>query len=367
MLKLRASTGRTGTVNFASNMAKTTFRYYADWYSTGMGSIVSTYGNPGLRWQQTINYDAGLDLGLFKDRIMISPRYYRKLTKGMLSDITLAPSTGFGFYKANLGDMLNEGYELNLKAMVVKTKDWMVNLNLNMARNTNKIVLISNALKAYNDKVDEAQATDYGGTPLVRYMEGQSLNTIYAVRSMGIDPENGREIFLKKDGTYTYDWNVKDIVAVADNTPTADGFFGGSVAWKNFLLQVQFYTKFGGKDYNQTLVDRVENADPRYNVDRRVLEERWKKPGDIAKYKDIASTGTTMVSDRFVQSDNVLELNSVYMSYDFGKSFCKRLSMRSLRASFTMNDVYRWSTMEIERGLEYPFSRSFTFSIQTSF
>jgi TonB-linked SusC/RagA family outer membrane protein len=366
-LKLRASTGRTGTVNFASNMAKTTFKYYDDWYSTGMGAIVTSYGNPGLKWQQTINYDAGVDLGLFNDRIMISPRYYHKLTKGMISDITLAPSTGFGFYKTNLGDMLNEGFELNMKAMVVKTKDWMVNLNLNMARNTNKIVLISNALKAYNDKVDEAQASSYGGTPLVRYTEGQSLNTIYAVRSMGIDPENGYEIFLKKDGTYTYDWNVKDIVAVADNTPTADGFFGGSVSWKSFLLQLQFYTKFGGKDYNQTLVDRVENADPRYNVDRRVLEERWKKPGDIAKYKNIASTGTTMVSDRFVQRDNVLELNSVYMSYDFSKSFCKRLAMRSLRASFTMNDVYRWASMEIERGLEYPFSRSFTFSIQTSF
>lgn len=367
MLKLRASTGKTGTVNFAPNMAKTTFSYWSDWYSTGIGSIVSNYGNPDLRWQQTINVDAGVDLGLFNDRIMISPRYYHKLTKGMLSDITLAPSTGFSFYKANLGDMLNEGYELNLKAAVVKTKDWMVNLTLNMARNTNKIVLISNALKAYNDKVDEAQSTTYGGTPLVRYVEGQSLNTIFAVRSMGIDPENGREVFLKKDGTYTYEWNVKDIVAVADNTPTADGFFGGSITWKNFMMQVQFYTRFGGKDYNQTLVDRVENADPRYNVDSRVLGERWKKPGDIAKYKDIASTGTTMVSDRFVQRDNVLELSSIYCSYDFNKAFCKKLSMRNLRASFTMNDVYRWSSMTIERGLEYPFARSFTFSIQTSF
>ncbi|MGN6416985.1 MAG: SusC/RagA family TonB-linked outer membrane protein [Pseudobacter sp.] len=367
MLKLRASTGKTGTVNFEPNMAKTLFVYGSDWYSTGMGSLVANYGNPDLKWQQTRNFDAGVDLGLFKDRIMISPRYYHKLTQGMLSDITLAPSTGFGFYKANLGDMLNEGFELNLKAQVVKTKDLMVNVNLNMARNTNKIVLISNALKAYNDKVDEAQENNYGGTPLVRYNEGQSLNTIYAVRSMGIDPENGREIFLKKDGTYTYDWSVKDIMPVADNTPTADGFFGTSVAWKNFMLQVQFYTRFGGKDYNQTLVDRVENADPRYNVDSRVLGERWKNPGDIAKYKNIADIGTTMVSDRFVQRDNVLELNSIYMSYDFNKSFCQKLSMRNLRASFTMNDVYRWSSMAIERGLEYPFARSFTFSIQTSF
>ena len=285
----------------------------------------------------------------------------------MLSDITLAPSTGFGFYKDNLGDMLNEGFELNLKATVLKTKDWFVNLSLNMARNTNKIVRISNALKAYNDKVDEAQSGDYRSTPLVRYVEGESLNTIYAVRSLGIDPENGRELFLKKNGTYTYDWDVKDIVAVADNTPIADGFFGSTVSWKNFLVQVQFYTKFGGKEYNQTLVDRVENADPRYNVDRRALTERWKQPGDIAKYKNIASTGSTNVSDRFIQRDNVLELNSIYCSYDFNKSFCKRLAMRNLRASFTMNDVYRWSSMEIERGLDYPFARAFTFSIQTSF
>lgn len=367
MLKLRASTGITGAVNFASNLARTTFSYYSDWYSTGIGAIVSGYGNNALKWQQTRNYDAGIDLGLFKDRIMISPRYYRKLTTDLLSDITLAPSTGFGFYKDNMGDMLNEGFELNMKATVLKTKDWFINLSLNMARNTNKIVRISNALKAYNDKVDEAQANNYPSTPLVRYMEGQSLNTIYAVRSLGIDPENGRELFLKKNGTYTYDWDVKDIVAVADNTPTADGFFGTSVSWKSLLLQVQFYTKFGGMEYNQTLVDRVENADPRYNVDRRVLEERWKKPGDIAKYKNIASTGTTLVSDRFIQRDNVLELNSIYFSYDFNKSFCKRLAMRNLRASFTMNDVYRWSSMEVERGLEYPFSRSFTFSIQTSF
>ncbi len=367
LLKLRASTGITGAVNFASNLARTTFSYYSDWYSTGIGAIVSGYGNNALKWQQTRNYDAGVDLGLFKDRILISPRYYRKLTTDLLSDITLAPSTGFGFYKDNMGDMLNEGFELNMKVTVLKTKDWFINLSLNMARNTNKIVRISNALKAYNDKVDEAQANNYPSTPLVRYMEGESLNTIYAVRSLGIDPENGRELFLKKNGTYTYDWDVKDIVAVADNTPTADGFFGTTVSWKNLLLQVQFYSKFGGKEYNQTLVDRVENADPRYNVDSRVLEERWKKPGDIAKYKNIASTGTTLVSDRFIQRDNVLELNSIYLSYDFNKSFCKRLAMRNLRASFTMNDVYRWSSMEVERGLDYPFSRAFTFSIQTSF
>lgn len=367
-LKLRASTGITGSVNFEPYMSRTSYNYYRDWYSTGIGAIVSNYGNSNLQWQRTQSYDAGIDLGLFKDRILISPRYYYKLTSGLLADITLPPSTGFSYYKENLGDMKNEGFELNLKANVIKTTNWTLNLNLAMARNKNTIVKISNALKAYNDKADEQQQSDdYKGEPLVRYQEGQSLNTIYAVRSLGIDPENGREIFIKKDGTHTYDWDVKDIVPVADNTPTADGFFGASVGYKGFLMQVQLYTRFGGKEYNQTLIDRVENADPRYNVDKRVLEQRWKKPGDKALYKDIADLGSSFLSDRFVQKDNVLELSSVYASYDFNKNFCNKLAMKSLRVSLTVNDALRWSSMKIERGLDYPFARLFTFSLQTSF
>jgi outer membrane receptor protein involved in Fe transport len=367
-LKLRASTGITGSVNFEPYMSRTSFSYYRDWYSTGIGAIVSNYGNTNLQWQRTQSYDAGIDLGLFKDRILISPRYYYKLTSGLLADITLPPSTGFSFYKENLGDMKNEGFELNLKANVIKTNNWTLNLNLAMARNKNTIVKISNALKAYNDKADEQQQSDdYKGEPLVRYQEGQSLNTIYAVRSLGIDPENGREIFVKKDGTHTYDWDVKDIVPVADNTPIADGFFGASVGYKGFLVQVQMYTRFGGKEYNQTLIDRVENADPRFNVDKRVLEQRWKKPGDKALYKNIADLGTSFLSDRFVQKDNVLELSSVYASYDFNKTFCNKLAMKSLRVSLTVNDALRWSSMKIERGLDYPFARLFTFSLQTSF
>lgn len=368
LLKLRASTGITGSVNFEPYMSRTSYNYFKDWYSTGIGAIVANYGNSNLQWQRTQSYDAGIDLGLFKDRILISPRYYYKLTTGLLADITLPPSTGFSYYKENLGDMKNEGFELSLKANVVKTNNWFLNLNLTMARNKNKIVKISNALKAYNDKADEQQQSEaYKGEPLVRYQEGQSLNTIYAVRSLGIDPENGREIFIKKDGTHTYDWDVKDIVPVADNTPIADGFFGASVGYKGFLVQVQFYTRFGGKEYNQTLVDRVENADPRYNVDKRVLEQRWKKPGDQALYKNIADLGTSFLSDRFVQKENILELNSVYASYDFNKAFCNKLAMKNLRLSLTVNDAYRWSSMKIERGLEYPFARLFTFSLQTSF
>jgi TonB-linked SusC/RagA family outer membrane protein len=368
LLKLRASTGTTGSVNFDPYMSNTSYSYYQDWYATGVGAYVAGYGNSALQWQKTTSYDVGLDVGLFKDRLFISPRYYYKLTSGLLADIILPPSTGYSSYKDNLGDISNTGIELNLKYTAVKTKDLQIGVFMNMAHNENKIVKISKSLKAYNDRADAEQTKDGNqATPYLRYVEGQSFNNIYAVRSLGIDPENGREIFIKKDGTHTYDWDVKDIVAVADNTPTADGFFGTNISYKGFMLQVQFYTRFGGKEYNQTLVDRVENADPRYNVDTRVLEQRWKNPGDQTIYKDITDLGSSRLSDRFIQKDNVLDLNSVYCSYDFNKGFCRKLAMRSLRASVTMNDGYRWSSMQIERGTDYPFARMFTFSIQTSF
>jgi len=369
-LRFRVSTGLTGSVQFPPYLSKTTYTYYSsDWYSTGVGAAVNNYGNEALQWQRTRESDAGFDLGLFSDRLLISPRYYYKVTNGLLADINLPPSTGFTSYKANLGDMGNRGFELNIKYTILANKVWNVNVFANLVHNTNKILKISNALKAYNDKVDQAQKNNDSlkAAPLLRYNEGQAVNTIYAVRSLGIDPENGKEIFIKKDGTHTYLWDVKDIVPVADPTPKVTGSFGTSIAYKRWLLNANFFTTLGGKDYNQTLVDRVENADPRYNVDRRVLTDRWKKPGDRAFFKNIADLGTSQLSDRFIQKDDELTLQSVYLSYDFDPRVYSRLRMRNLRLALTMNDVFHWSTMKIERGIDYPFARSFTFSVQTSF
>lgn len=286
----------------------------------------------------------------------------------MLTDVTLPPSTGFSYYKENLGDIRNQGYELNLKLQAVKQTDFTVAVFGNFTHNRNKLVKISNSLKKLNEKADESQLEDeYKGTPLLRYNEGLSMNTIYAVRSLGIDPENGKELFITKEGQLTHDWNVADIVPICDASPDLEGFFGGNIYYKGFLLNFSFYTRFGGYEYNQTLVDRVENADPRYNVDRRAFKYRWANPGDVARFKDIADLGSTQVTQRFIEKDNVLELKSVYLSYDFSPAIAKKLFMKSLRASVTLNDLWRTSSIAIERGIDYPFARNFIFSLQTTF
>ncbi|WEK38124.1 MAG: SusC/RagA family TonB-linked outer membrane protein [Candidatus Pseudobacter hemicellulosilyticus] len=368
-LKIRASTGATGSVSFDSYMATPTYNYFTgNQYSTGLGAIVNNYGNTSLEWQKTTNYDLGMEIGLLKDRIVLMPRYYYKLTKGLLADITLPPSTGFGSYKENLGDMRNIGYELSIQANLIRARNFNLNLNANFSRNTNTLVKISNSLKNYNDMVDKEQSSDdYKGTPLLRYNEGQSLQTIYGVRSLGIDPENGRELYVKRDGTLTYDWDSRDIVPVGNSAPEAEGSFGLFTSYKQFSLNLNFQTRFGGDMYNQTLVDRVENADPRFNVDSRVFEEKWKQRGDHTFYKNIADLGTTEVVSRFVMPDNLIELQSLYFSYDVNQQLLSRTPVRYLRASFTMNDVWRWSSVKQERGIDYPYARSFTFSIQAGF
>ena len=149
-----------------------------------------------------------------------------------------------------------------------------------------------------------------------------------------------------------------------------------NATYKNFSLFVTFSYEWGGQIYNQTLVDKVENVNIRTtNVDKRVLKERWKEPGDIAKYRKInlgianQSEETTRPSSRFVEDNNWLSLNSVTLGYDFDReaSWMRACRLSMLRLEIGGSEIFRWSTVKAERGLSYPFARSFSFSIKASF
>ncbi|SKC45649.1 SusC/RagA family TonB-linked outer membrane protein [Ohtaekwangia koreensis] len=367
-LKIRASTGLTGEVSFDSYLASTTYEYYQDWYSSGVGAVVKAYGNEDLRWQRTQNYDIGIETNLFQNRVYFSPRYYYRLTDDLVADIVVPPSLGFVSYKSNLGQMENRGFEFNMRANILRGKKWFVDIFGNGSRNINTIKKISESLKKYNDEIDKQQEEgDNKSVPLLRYREGESLSTIYAVQSLGIDPENGKEIFQRKDGTLTYGYNVRDIVPVGSTAPDLEGNFGADIGYGNFIISFYFYTKFGGDLFNQTLIDRVENADPHYNVDVRVLNDRWRQPGDHAMYKDIMDWEQTRASSRFVQQENTVELRSVNLSYEVPGAITNKWHMRTLRFSLTANDVWRKSSIKMERGIDYPFARTVTFAIQSRF
>ena len=123
----------------------------------------------------------------------------------------------------------------------------------------------------------------------------------------------------------------------------------------------------GEKAYNQTLVDRVENADKHYNCDRRVLYDRWHKPGDETFFKDVKDASVTRPTSRFVQKNNYLNMTYLNVAYEFNPRLLEPLRIKYLKLAFYMTDLCRISTMKAERGLDYPFARTFTTSLQIRF
>ena len=367
MLKLRYSYGVTGNQEFSAYQAQTMFQFNTDrLYNSSVTAELMGYGNPDLEWQNQYQSNFGLDFGYAKDRIRVQFNYYLKKIQGLLTTITVAPSLGFPSdkYTANLGEIQNKGLEVNLNAVIIrdmeKELEWSVMFQA--ANNKNKIRKISTALKTVNDENNKNTQV-----PGAVYEEGESMSAIKAVRSLGIDPTTGKELFVKKNGELTYTWDADDKVICGDTEPKVFGNFGTNLYWKGWNLNMVFKYNFGADYYNSTLAQRVEGADPAKNADRRVLKDRWKEPGPHALYKNIKDYKTTYISSRFVQKDNTVQLSTLSLSYEVNKAWISRFGMNTLRLSFYMNDVFRASTVKNERGIDYPFQRSFVFGLNVSF
>lgn len=367
MLKLRYSYGVTGNQEFSAYQAKTMFQFNTDrLYNSGISAALMGYGNPDLEWQNQYQSNYGFDFGYAKDRIRLQFNYYQKKTEGMLTSVSVAPSLGLpsNTFTSNLGKIQNKGVEVNLNAVLIRDqgKDFEWSVMLQAAHNKNKIMEISTALKNINEKNNQDKTT-----PAAVYEEGESMSAIKAVPSLGIDPTTGQELFMKKDGTITYTWDATDKVICGDSEPKVFGNVGTNLYWKGWNLNMVFKYDLGADYYNSTLAERVEGANPRYNADRRVLNNRWKEPGQHALYKNIKEYTTTYISSRFVQKENTLQLTSLSLSYDLNREWIRKFGLNTMRFSFYMNDVFRASTVKNERGLDYPFQRSFVFGLNIGF
>ena len=378
MLKFRASYGLTGKTNFSLYSAKDMYQLQTDsWYPTGYGVFLYQMGNPNLKWERKYTLDYGVEIGLWHDKIYLKASAYDERTIDLITDYTIPSSTGFTSYKDNMGKVKNTGVELELRARLYSDRNWLFQLYGSFARNKNTIVEISQAMRDYNKRVEElfsgynpesSSDSKYAKTYL-KYYEGASLTSIYGMKSLGISPTNGKEISLRRNGDVTDVWSADEWTIIGDTAPKGQGSFGYTLSYKQLSMFASFLYTFGGDAYNNTLVSYVENADIKNdNVDKRVLLDRWQKPGDITTMKDIRDRNvTTGASSRFVQKNNTLQWSSLTMSYNFRPEQLKKLHLSDLRLSFTMNDLFYWSTIRQERGLDYPYSRSFNLTTNIIF
>lgn len=384
-LRLRASTGFIGSQNFRPYDALATYMYYSLTYDNIIGAYQLGIANPNLKWQRTQSHNIGIDIESL-DALDITFDYYVRNTRDVLTPVSMPPSSGFSEYTENLGHVRNTGFETRINYHVIRDRERDMRLTVFASgmHNKNKLLKISDALSAFNDERDNSKGTQNANTetnhltnkhvtrPTVRYIEGASMNAIWAVKSLGIDPWTGREIFVKADGTYTTVWDPADYIIAGDSEPKFAGTFGFTFNYKGFSVNSSFYFRLGGQYYNQTLVEKVENADIQYNVDRRMYTDRWSADtaGQAAKFKAFSNTARfTRPTTRFIQDFNELQMTSLNVGYDFRYAgFVNEGSVfQRVRLQFYCIDLFRVSTVKTERGIQYPFARTFSLKIQATF
>lgn len=367
MLKLRFSVGTSGSQHFNAYQAIQTYRYFLDdKYYAWNGSSLIAMGNPDLKWQQKRDYNIGLDVKLWDNRITIGGDFYIAKTNDLISTLTLPAANGFTTYIENIGSLKNTGYELRLSAYVLRKDQMSWSVSLAGIHNKNKIVEVSQALLDAQNAIESEDLVN----PNVQFRPGYSSNTIWTVRSAGIDPGTGKEVFISRDGNRTYNWSASDIVATGVSDPKLEGNISSMFRYKGLSLNVSFGYRFGGQIYNSTLANKVEVSKTAigWNVDARVFHDRWKNIGDRASFKGLDDFTPTNKTSRFVQDETTFRCQNMTLQYELkSQALNKLLGIDYCLFSASTSDLFYISTVKRERGTSYPFSRQFSLGVNVVF
>ncbi len=334
-------------------------------YDNESGIAISQLGNEELSWESTWATNVALHLG-FIDRINLDVEFYNKKTTNMLMAVPISyTSTGFGTRWDNVGAMRNRGVEINVGADVLRIKDFKWNVNANVSYNKNEITELYNGVTEY-------VASDTGRMVAV----GHPLGEFYLNRYAGVNPINGDALWYTKDGEITMEYNESDKVMLGKTHEAPwQGGFGTTLFWKGFSLSAQFTWVADRWMLNNDRVFQESNGlFSAYNQSKRMLYDRWKKPGDVT---DIPRYGVTpQLDSRFLEDASFLRLKNLMLSYTFPQKWLKRTSfLNSARiyaqgqnlltfTNFTGMDPE--STSNVYKA-QYPMSRQFTFGLEVSF
>ena len=367
-LILKANIGVTGNQSFGSFMSTTVYNLESITNYFNQGYYHTSLGNPNLEWQKTTQSNISLDLGVFKNRLTTSFSVYRKFTDPLIVNMLLPSSNGVSHFSMNLGTLTVDGLEANIKYSPIMNTEkrfvWTIGLLGSMYKSS------YGDMGEEFDRLNEEQKKS---NSIQRFLNGGSPDDMWAVKSLGIDLSSGKEVFLKKDGTYTVDYDYSDLRKVGNSRPFSEGVISSSIRLNAFTFNL--YLRYNLKSYrfNNALYEKVENIsfeDLAYNQDKRALELRWRNPGDISQFKGISLTDETQISSRFIQKENFLSGESISMGYDMYSADSKLLrsaKLKSLRFNAYMNNIFRISNILSERGIEYPFANSVSLSVKASF
>ncbi|MBR4964216.1 MAG: TonB-dependent receptor [Alistipes sp.] len=334
-------------------------------YNDQIGIYPLQSGNEDLGWEKLWTTNIAFHLG-FWHRINLDVELYNKLTTDMLMSVPVSyADKGEGFRWDNIGAMVNRGIEIQLNADVVRTRDFVWNISANVSYNKNKITELYNGLDEY-----ELSSTS------TKLVVGHSVGEFYINRFAGVNPANGDALWYTKDGEITTEFNESDKVMIGKSYIAPwQGGFGTSLSWKGLTLSAQFaWVADRWMFNNDRFFEESNGLYSTYNQSRRLLYDRWKKPGDVT---DIPRYGVTPQMDsRFLEDASFMRLKNLMLSYSLPTSVLNKskfftgariyIQAQNLFTFTGFTGIDPESASNVYKA-QYPMSRQYTMGIDLTF
>ncbi len=345
-------------------------------YNGDAGLVIAQPSNKELGWEKQIQSNVGLTARLF-DRVNIDVNYYNRKTKNMLMSTPLAYTTGFSSMMLNVGQLTNNGVEVEVSYDAFRSRDAFVNVYANFAYNANKI-----------DKLFNGQQSWDRPSYYLSYVVGKSIN-YYMAEFAGVDKNDGLAMWYTKgnhgNGKTVHEFNPETMTKTYSNDllqdvgkayyPNMNGGFGFTASWKGLSLNADFAFVLNKYMLNidYQFSTNNDNAKQGFNQSRDMLK-MWKKPGDIT---DIPSLATENVFDtRVLQNASFLRLKNLTLSYSLPQQWMQATRFfDSVRIYATARNLftatkYKGGDPEKDGNISlgfYPGTRQYMLGVEVSF
>ncbi|MBT0549219.1 SusC/RagA family TonB-linked outer membrane protein [Riemerella anatipestifer] len=344
-LKLKSSYGELGNNDF-SVTEYNIFPYLAS-YSTGysigdeLGILLSSPKDANITWEKTASFNAGIELGLFQNRVNINVDYYDKHSVDLIGPLVTAGSTGATSITSNIGKLKNYGWEFAINTKNIRTENFRWDTGLNFSFDRNKILALSND--------DKPQLKD-----TKRWEVGKSLFEFYMREYAGVNPDNGNPLWYKDvtdaNGNITKVTTEKYSDASLyylnkSSIPWVIGGFNNYFKYKNFDLNALINFSFGGYLYDSSYA-RLMSGNFNGTSKSVDLERRWQKPGDITDVPRLSynSLEENSLSSRFLFKNDYVRLKALNIGYNFDKQEIEKIGLKSLRLFLQADNLFTWQT-----------------------
>ena len=361
-LQLKLSYGSTGNSGIDPYMALGLVATGPQYNGQG-GTAVANAANPELTWETVKTFNVALT-GKVINKITFDVEFYNKVTSNMLMTVPYSYTTGFGSGWGNVAEMVNRGVDFTIGADIIRNKDWYWNVRLNGNYNYNEITKL----------LDNADSYDVSN--LVHLEKGHAFGEHYRVRWSHVDPRDGQNVWLDKNGNETKVFNENDKVLVGKSSVAPwSGGFSTTLSWKGLQLDAQFTGMFGRYLFNN---ERWFTENPRFATQmnqRKVMATMWQKPGDVTKIA-AADADYEGDDDHLLENASFVRLKMLQLSYTLPQSilaptrFIKDAKVYLVGRNLLTFTDYQGYDPEIDSFVSlgnYPNTRQYSIGVQLTF